>query len=139
MRLKTFENVSREIDIEKLSKHYTSEKINMCEDIIQNIKDILIDLKDSSIEIFTYVDYTPFTWILKNENPEIFVDIQVKDSDMIDKKVKSEVEGTYNHILNYLNSSGENIEIEEFITDDKSSVIRDSGSYVSLGLSIKIK
>ena len=139
MRLKTFENVSREIDIEKLSKHYTSEKINMCEDIIQNIKDILIDLKDSSIEIFTYVDYTPFTWILKNENPEIFVDIQVKDSDMIDEKVKSEVEGTYNHILNYLNSSGENIEIEEFITDDKSSVIRDSGSYVSLGLSIKIK
>lgn len=139
MRLKTFENVSREIDIEKLSKHYTSEKIDMCEDIIQNIKDILIDLKDSSIEIFTYVDYTPFTWILKNENPEIFVDIQVKDSDMIDKKVKSEVEGTYNHILNYLNSSGENIEIEEFITDDKSSVIRDSGSYVSLGLSIKIK
>jgi hypothetical protein len=139
MRLKTFENVSREIDIEKLSKHYTSEKINMCEDIIQNIKDILIDLKDSSIEIFTYVDYTPFTWILKNKNPEIFVDIQVKDSDMIDKKVKSEVEGTYNHILNYLNSSGENIEIEEFITDDKSSVIRDSGSYVSLGLSIKIK
>jgi hypothetical protein len=139
MRLKTFENVSREIDIEKLSKHYTSEKIDMCEDIIQNIKDILIDLKDSSIEIFTYVDYTPFTWILKNENPEIFVDIQVKDSDMIDEKVKSEVEGTYNHILNYLNSSNENIEIEEFITDNKSSVIRDSGSYVSLGLSIKIK
>jgi hypothetical protein len=139
MRLKTFENVSREIDIEKLSKHYTSEKIDMCEDIIQNIKDILIDLKDSSIEIFTYVDYTPFTWILKNENPEIFVDIQVKDSDMIDEKVKSEVEGTYNHILNYLNSIGENIEIEEFITDNKSSVIRDSGSYVSLGLSIKIK
>jgi hypothetical protein len=139
MRLKTFENVSREIDIEKLSKHYTSEKIDMCEDIIQNIKDILIDLKDSSIEIFTYVDYTPFTWILKNESPEIFVDIQVKDSDMIDEKVKSEVEGTYNHILNYLNSSNENIEIEEFITDNKSSVIRDSGSYVSLGLSIKIK
>jgi len=138
MRLKTFENVSREIDIEKLSKHYTSEKIDMCEDIIQNIKDILIDLKDSSIEIFTYVDYTPFTWILKNENPEIFVDIQMKDSDMIDEKVKSEVEGTYNHILNYLNSN-ENIEIEEFITDNKSSVIRDSGSYVSLGLSIKIK
>lgn len=137
--LKRFENVSKQIDIEKLSKHYTSEKIDICEDIIQNIKDILIDLKDSSIEIFTYVDYTPYTWILKNENPEIFVDIQVKDSDMIDEKVKSEVEEAYNHILNYLNSSNEDIEIEEFLTDRKSSVRRDSGSYVFLGLSKILK
>jgi hypothetical protein len=134
--IKKFESISREIDLEKLSNQYTKEKIGISEDIIQNIKDILIDLKDSNVEIFTHVDYTPFTWILKNENPEIFVDIQVKDSDMIDEKIKSEVEGTYNHILNFLNSNNENIEIEEFITDNKSSI---GGSYVSLGLTIKIK
>lgn len=139
MKLKTFESISREIDIEKLSKHYTAEKINICEDIIQNIKDILIELKDIKVEVFTHVDYTPFTWILRNEYPEIFVDIQVKNSDMMDEKIKSEVEETYNHILNYLNSSDESIQIEEFITDEKSSVRRDNDSYVSLGLTIKIK
>ena len=138
MKLKTFESISREIDIEKLSKHYTAEKINMCEDIIQNIKDILIELKDIKVEVFTYVDYTPFTLILRNEYPDIFVDIQVKNSDMMDEKIKSEVEETYNHILNYLNSE-DGIQIEEFITDKKSSVWRDNDTYVSLGLTIKIK
>lgn len=138
MKLKTFESISREIDIEKLSKHYTAEKINICEDIIQNLKDILIELKDSKVEVFTYVDYTPFTWILRNEYPEIFVDIQVKNSDMMGEKIKSEVEETYNHILNYLNSE-DGIQIEEFITDKKSSVWRDNDTYVSLGLTIKIK
>jgi hypothetical protein len=135
MRLKTFENVSREIDIEKLSKHYTIEKINISEDIIQNIKDMLVELKDIKVEVFTYVDYTPFTWICKNEYPEIFVDIQVKDSDMMDEQIKSEVEDVYERILKYLNSSNGDAQIEEFRTDKNSSVRR----YISFGLSIKIK
>ena len=77
MKLKTFESLSREIDIEKLSKHYTSERIDISEDIIENIKDILLDLKDIKVELFTYVSYTPFTWALLNKTPEIFVDIQI--------------------------------------------------------------
>jgi hypothetical protein len=138
MRLKTFENVSREIDIEKLSKSYTFEKIDICEDIIENIKDMLVELKDIKVEVFTHVDYTPFTWICKNEYPEIFVDIQVKDSDMMDEQIKSEVEDVYERILKYLSSNGD-AQIEEFRTDKNSSVRRDNNSYISFGLTIKIK
>jgi hypothetical protein len=135
MKLKTFESLSREIDIEKLSKHYTSERIDISEDIIENIKDILLDLKDIKVELFTYVSYTPFTWALLNKTPEIFVDIQINKIHLIDEDIKLEIEKGYEHIKQYLNTIKDDIEI---VKEYKGIRQSDNIEYLVLEIDIKV-
>ena len=135
MKLKTFESLSREIDIEKLSKHYTSERIDISEDIIENIKDILLDLKDIKVELFTYVSYTPFTWTLLNKTPEIFVDIQINKIHLIDEDIKLEIEKGYEHIKQYLNTIKDDIEI---VKEYKGIRQSDNIEYLVLEIDIKV-
>lgn len=135
MKLKTFESLSREIDIEKLSKHYTSERIDISEDIIENIKDILLDLKDIKVEVFTYVSYTPFTWALLNKTPEIFVDIQINKIHLIDEDIKLEIEKGYEHIKQYLNTIKDDIEI---VKEYKGIRQSDNIEYLVLEIDIKV-
>jgi hypothetical protein len=105
--IKKFESFSREVDIDNLAKHYGQDKIDKCEYIINYIKDILIDLKDIKGEVYTHIDYTPFTWTMTKNNPEIFVNLKIKSSDLIDENLHREFINVFNNIIKFLETDDE--------------------------------
>jgi len=62
---------------EMMRIHYGDDVLNTCDEMIQDIDYILLDLKDDGYDITS--GYTPMTWALANKFPEIMVNISKKN------------------------------------------------------------
>ncbi len=66
---KIFETSHEEI----MNIHYGANVISECDSIIEDIKDMLLELKD--VGLHTVVGYTPMTLTYREKTPKIFVEI----------------------------------------------------------------
>ena len=75
-----FERVSKETKLfedlheEVMSMIYGANVIKECDSIIEDIKDILLELSDSGL--FTMVGYTPMTLTYSDKTPKIMAEVQ---------------------------------------------------------------
>lgn len=119
--IKKFESISREVDINKLSSFYTKEKIDKSESIIYYVKDIISDLRDMTIgddvEIFSYIDYTPMTWAMRETSPKLFLDIKIYSKNLDDNLIKR-IEDIYESVISYLNTEDVRIEKNNLYNSD---------------------
>lgn len=67
---KIFENLERKI----LASYYDIDVMEECDDVIDDIKDMLLELGD--IGLFTRVGYTPMTMLNVDKTPKIIVEVQ---------------------------------------------------------------
>ena len=58
---------------EIMDSHYGADTMKECDDIISDIKDMLLELKDAGLDIT--VGYTPMTLAYREKTPKIVVDL----------------------------------------------------------------
>ena len=103
-----FERVSKETKLfedsheEMMSMIYGVNVIKECDSIIEDIKDILLELSDSGL--FTMVGYTPMTLTYSDKTPKIMVEVQ-GDLELCESN-EDDINSTFERIKDYVKSKG---------------------------------
>jgi hypothetical protein len=103
-----FERVSKETKLfedsheEIMSIIYGVNVIKECDSIIEDIKDILLELSDSGL--FTMVGYTPMTLTYSDKTPKIMVEVQ-GDLELCESN-EDDINSTFERIKDYVKSKG---------------------------------
>jgi hypothetical protein len=95
---KIFESSHEEI----MSMVYGVNVIQECDSIIEDIKDILLELSDSGL--FTMVGYTPMTLTYSDKTPKIMVEVQ-GDLELCESN-EDDINSTFERIKDYVKSKG---------------------------------
>jgi hypothetical protein len=103
-----FERVSKETKLfedlheEVMSMIYGANVIKECDSIIEDIKDILLELSDSGL--FTMVGYTPMTLTYSDKTPKIMAEVQ-GELGLCDSN-EDDINSTFERIKDYVKSKG---------------------------------
>ena len=103
-----FERVSKETKLfeashdDVMSMIYGVNVIKECDSIIEDIKDILLELSDSGL--FTMVGYTPMTLTYSDKTPKIMVEVQ-GDLELCESN-EDDINSTFERIKDYVKSKG---------------------------------
>lgn len=103
-----YERVSKETKIFEsndrvlLKIKYSEEVISKCDDIISDIKDMLLELSD--VGLFTQVGYTPMTLVYRDDSPKIVVEVQ--GNSLLCDHNEDDINSTFERIKDYTKSKG---------------------------------
>jgi hypothetical protein len=95
---KIFESSHEEI----MSMIYGVNVINECDSIIEDIKDILLELNDSGL--FTMVGYTPMTLTYSDKTPKIMAEVR-GELDLCESN-EDDINSTFDRIKDYVKTFG---------------------------------
>lgn len=87
---------------EIMDSHYGVDTMKECDSMIEEIKDMLLELKD--IGLFTMCGYTPMTLSYKEWTPKIIVEVQGFSS--LCSSVEEDINSTFERIKDYVKSKG---------------------------------
>lgn len=82
--------------------HYGEDVISECDLIIDDIKDMMLELTDTGL--FTIVGYTPMTLVYQDQLPKISV--QVSGSVELCESNHEEITSTFDRVKDYVKSKG---------------------------------
>jgi hypothetical protein len=103
-----FERVSKETKLfedlhdDVMSMIYGVNVIKECDSIIEDIKDILLELSDSGL--FTMVGYTPMTLTYSDKTPKIVAEVQGELG--LCESNEDDINSTFERIKDYVKSKG---------------------------------
>lgn len=83
-------------------RNYGVNVINECDSIIEDIKDILLELNDSGL--FTMVGYTPMTLTYSDKTPKIMVEVQ--GDSLLCSYNEDDIDSAFERIREYTSSKG---------------------------------
>lgn len=99
--LKTYEAHDNYQDL-MMRLHYGHDVIRWSEDIIQDINDIVVDLKDDGYSVL--VGYTPLTYSCKWKYPEFMVNISKDGVKLQEGEERSEFDSVLLRLTSYITS-----------------------------------
>ena len=95
---KLFETTHEEI----MDVHYGVNVVSECDSIIEDIKDMLLELTDAGL--FTSVGYTPMTLVYREKTPKISVEVQ---GDLgLCESFEDDIKSSFERIKEYVKSYG---------------------------------
>lgn len=97
---KNIEVIQESLHPGTMTMKYGSEVLDECDEVIQNIKDMLLELEDDGIQ--SYVYYSPMTFVCREESPKIVVDINA-DEGLFASKIQ-DIHNVTDRIKSYVKS-----------------------------------
>jgi hypothetical protein len=95
---KIFESSHEEI----MDSHYVADVMEECDSIIDDINDILLELKD--IGLFVMVGYTPMTLTYRDKTPKIMAEVQ--GDSLLCSYNEDDIDSAFERIKEYTSSKG---------------------------------
>jgi len=99
--LKTYKIFETSND-EAMSLHYGHDVIKECDEVIADIKDMLLELQD--IGLFITVGYTPITLSYREKNPKIMANLQ--GDSLLCSYNEDDIDSAFERIKEYSSSKG---------------------------------
>ena len=85
-----------------MDSHYGSNVMEECDSIIDDIKDMLLELQD--ISLFITVGYTPMTLVYREKTPKIMAEVQ--GDSLLCSDNKDDIDSAFERIKEYTSSKG---------------------------------
>jgi hypothetical protein len=95
---KIFETSHEEI----MNVHYGVELIDQCDSIIEDIKDMLLELQDSGLDVT--VGYTPMTLTYQEKTPKIWIQVS-GEIELFDNNI-ADINTSFDRIKDYVKPFG---------------------------------
>lgn len=96
------ERISESQDLRLMKVKYGEEVLRECDSVIDDIKDMLLELQD--IGLFITVGYTPMTLVGREDSPKIMAEVQ--GDSLTCSYIEDDIDSAFERIKNYTSSKG---------------------------------